>query len=313
MLCSLACIHLLYWRKEYFINENAILLLDPWAAATPITRYPSSDNWIFRLSIDDSKAGVVIVEHAVEEGFSKPYLLLEETGWGAANEKTMTAALKEYSIEQLETQWFNWNLGTNQAKMMLRQAKSNGADVIFFVGNAPEGKVFAQAMSELSVEERLPIRSHWGITGGDFPKIIDKPIRDKIDLLFLQTRFSFVDMDENEQGEKVLKHAIQLFEEVERAEDIQAPTGFIHSYDLSKLLLEAMGQIEWTGDINTDRKALRNNLESIESPVIGLIKTYEKPFGEFSSDSLDAHEALGIEDFVMAKYGDLNEIKLLNK
>ena len=32
-----------------FINQNRILLLDPWAAAGPITRSNTEENWIFRL------------------------------------------------------------------------------------------------------------------------------------------------------------------------------------------------------------------------------------------------------------------------
>jgi len=40
-----------------FINENKILTLDPWTAAGPITRPLTEENWIFRLSVDDTKAG----------------------------------------------------------------------------------------------------------------------------------------------------------------------------------------------------------------------------------------------------------------
>ncbi|MGK0341398.1 MAG: branched-chain amino acid transport system substrate-binding protein, partial [Candidatus Azotimanducaceae bacterium] len=88
-----------------FINENKVLVLDPWAAAGPITRFPSKDNWIFRLSVDDSKAGTVIVENALEEGYRKLYLLLEETGWGKSNEKTMKQALQRHKLTAVGVQW----------------------------------------------------------------------------------------------------------------------------------------------------------------------------------------------------------------
>jgi branched-chain amino acid transport system substrate-binding protein len=48
-----------------FIKNQEILVLDPWAAAGPITRFPSTENWIFRLAVDDTKAGQVIVDHAL--------------------------------------------------------------------------------------------------------------------------------------------------------------------------------------------------------------------------------------------------------
>lgn len=296
-----------------FINQNKILMLDPWAAATPITRYPSSENWIFRLSIDDSKAGYIISRYAIEKDkFKKPYLLLEKTGWGESNEKTMKSALSKYGIDSVEGAWFNWNLGINQAKLLLRQAKESGSDVIFFVGNAPEGKVFAKAMSELEEGERLPIRSHWGITGGDFPNIIDKETRDKIDLVFIQTSFSFLDMDDHKLGNQVFERSVKLFPDIIKdVKDIKAPTGFVHSYDLSKILIEAIRQGDFEGGIVKTRDSIRVNLENLQNPIEGLVKTYRNPFSVYSSKNIDAHEALGIDDYVMARYGDDNEIILL--
>jgi branched-chain amino acid transport system substrate-binding protein len=297
-----------------YINENKILVLDPWAAAGPITRFPSKENWIFRLSVDDTKAGQFITDYAIgNEGFKKPYLLLEETGWGVSNEKNMTAALNTYGIEPSEVAWFNWNLGKNQAKVLLRQAKNSGADVIFFVGNAPEGKVFATAMSELSNDERLPIRSHWGITGGDFPIVINNQIRSNIDLKFIQTSFSFMNMTGHPIANNVFMNAKEIYPDtIKNPSDILAPTGFSHSYDLTKLLIEAANQIELGEDIVLNREMIRKSLETLENPVVGLVKTYNKPFSIYSEDNIDAHEALGLDDLKMARYGNDNEIILLD-
>lgn len=54
-----------------FINTQGALVLVPWAAAGPITRFSGGTNWVFRLSIDDSKAGEVLVGYAVEKKFKK--------------------------------------------------------------------------------------------------------------------------------------------------------------------------------------------------------------------------------------------------
>ncbi|NRA59878.1 MAG: hypothetical protein HRU25_02995 [Psychrobium sp.] len=53
----------------------------PWAAAGPITRSKQAENRIFRFSIDDAKAGHFIAKQAIAQGFKRPYLLLEDTGW----------------------------------------------------------------------------------------------------------------------------------------------------------------------------------------------------------------------------------------
>ncbi|MFT5208174.1 MAG: branched-chain amino acid transport system substrate-binding protein [Candidatus Omnitrophota bacterium] len=295
-----------------FINKNQILVLDPWAAAGPITRYPSKDNWIFRLSIDDSKAGYVIADHAIRvEGFAKPYLLLEDTGWGKSNHKTMNQALTEMGVASFGVEWFNWGLDLTSAEIILRRIYDSGADVIFMVANVPEGKTFAKAMALLLAEKRLPIRSHWGITGGDFPDVIGSDMRMVIDLEFLQTSFSFINHTDHLLGEAVLQKAKAIFPEtIKTAIDIKAPNGFVHAYDLTRLLIAAVNQVDFTDDIKINRDLVRKALENIEQPINGLIKTYVKPFSVYSANNPDAHEALSRDDFVMARYGEKGEIIL---
>ncbi|WED20777.1 ABC transporter substrate-binding protein [Vibrio sp. JC009] len=301
-----------------FIHDHQILVLDPWAAAGPITRYPSEQNWVFRLSVDDTKAGRVIVNHALAEGFTKPYLLLEDTGWGKSNYKTMSQALAEQGISPIGVKWFNWNLGSTGAKMSLRDIYASGADVILMVANASEGKTFARALLKVSREfeskKALPIRSHWGITGGDFPQVINPQMRKEMDIKFLQTRFSFISSPPTPLSESVLARAKRLYpEEIRDASDITAPTGFIHAYDLTKLMLAAINRQGLSGDIQADRLALRSALEQIDGPVEGLIKTYRQPFSPYSESRPDAHEALGHAELVMGEYDMENRIVIVQE
>ncbi len=297
-------------HKDY-INNNQILVLNPWAAAGPITRAKDTNNWIFRLSIDDSNAGTFISKHALNEGFEKPYLLLEDTGWGRSNNNTMTKALAANGIKPKGVTWFNWGLGINHAKILLRKVKSSGADVIFFVGNANEGKTFAKAMLALEIELQLPIRSHWGITGGDFSDVINKEKRDKLDLQFIQTQFSFLTQPQSLLAKNVLSQAITMYPEINTANDIKAATGFIHAYDLTKLLITAIKQSGLTGDRQQDINAIKFALEHLKSPVQGLIKNYKTPFSPYTLDNINAHEALGKTDYAMGYYQADNSVTLL--
>jgi len=298
-----------------FIHQNKILVLDPWAAAAPITRYPSTENWIFRLSIDDSKAGYVITQYAVEKGkVLKPALLLEQTGWGQSNKLTMSAALKKYNLVPSSISWFNWGISKERAIAKLQKIKREGADAIFLVANATEGKVIVSAMETLAPKIRLPIYSHWGITGGDFPEVITHNIRKNISLTFIQTKFSFLH-PMNKFQEYVFNRARSIFPNIiNEPKDIKSPTGFIHSYDLTKILISAVNQASinnrLTGDIVNDRNVIRTTLENINTPVKGLIKTYIRPFSSYNKDNPDAHEALTMDDYVMAYYGQSNEIYL---
>ncbi|MBT3601495.1 MAG: ABC transporter substrate-binding protein [Candidatus Latescibacteria bacterium] len=293
-----------------YINQKEILVLDPWAAAGPITRYDGEKNWIFRLSIDDTKAGEVIVNYAINHrGFKRPYLLLEDTGWGQSNQRTMGVALNSLGIQPVGIQWFNWGMSPASARMMLRAVKLARADVILLVCNASEGKLIIDEMRSLGLD--MPICSHWGITGSDFPKMIGMDQGVEIDLAFIQTRFSFVGLSDNSLGKSVLQRAQKLFPTVKSAQDMRAVSGFVHAYDLTRILLAAVDQIGLRGDIVQDRDRLRAALENLSQPVEGLIKTYHRPFRPFSKRDPDAHEALGIKDYLMARYNQDGVIHLL--
>jgi len=297
-------------NKDY-INENKILMLDPWAAAGPITRPKTVNNWIFRLSIDDSNAGKFISEQALKENFTKPFLLLEDTGWGRSNENTMTKALAAKNITPSGITWFNWGLGINHAKLLLRDIKSSGADVIFFVGNANEGKVFASAMIALEKDLKMPIRSHWGITGGDFAQVIDAKSRAELNLQFIQTKFSFLTQPTSQLAQQVFAQTNSIYVDINTVDDIKAQTGFIHGYDLTKIFISAIKQAGLTGNRKKDMQAIKLALENLHAPVAGLIKNYKKPFSKYSLNNRNAHEALSIQDYAMGYYKENNSIALL--
>lgn len=301
-------------KNRTFINENDALTLVPWAAGGPITRYPSSENWIFRLSIDDTKAGMVIVDYTMKNKECKqPHLFLEDTPWGDSNLKNMSQALHKYGIYSPSVTRFGWNLTTDGARILLRKVFEAEHDCLIFVGNAIEGSVIAQTMLNFSKEERLPIISHWGITGGDFHKKITVGKRKNLDLYFIQSCFAFTNPEQhalaNAVFKKLVTHSNQTIKE---PEDLKSAVGFIHAYDLTKLLIQAINKAGLTGDITKDRNAIRLALENLDTPVQGLVKNYTKPFSVFNHETNpDAHEALDYNHYCMGQYGEKDEVLIL--
>jgi branched-chain amino acid transport system substrate-binding protein len=293
-----------YIRYRDYINENQVLLLIPWAAGGPITRFDQGLNWVFRLSIDDTKAGYRMIQYAHDKKSCKtPHLLLEDTPWGKSNFETMSKAMKQYSNVKLSVSWFNWNTKVNSARILLRDIANSGSDCILFVGNSIEGVDIFEAIVSLEESQRLPVVSHWGITGGDFEKHIDAQKREKLDLSFIQTCFSFLGDKDNAIKNSIFDRAKKLYPQaLESSVDVSSPAGFIHSYDLGKLFIQAVNEIKLTGDVRIDRVAIRNKFENIGTPVEGLLKIYSAPFSAWSTDDQDAHEALGLDDFCMATY-----------
>ena len=295
-----------YLSNLKYINENGIPLLIPWAAAGPITRYKEGSNWVFRVSIDDSKAGAFIGAYAAEvKKCQRPHLLLENTGWGKFNSTMLTQAFKSKNINHTPNTWFDWNTNAATAKIIIKDILSDNSDCIIFVGNSLEGKVFTQALSETGVNTKIPFISHWGITGGEFPDFFKTNLVNKIDLSFIQTCFSFISSPETEFTQKVLRQAYALYpEKLKTSEDIKAPPGFIHAYDLGKIILAALDQIKITGNMWQDRQSFRDALETLPEPIQGLVKTYSPPFEPWSMENRDAHEALNQDNFCMAYYDD---------
>ena len=294
-----------------FINENKILTLDPWAAAGPITRPATEENWIFRLSVDDSIAGQMITNYAVKEGFKKPYLLLEDTGWGNSNLKTMSAAIKGHDATLMGVSRFKWGVGSSESDSIAVKIKNSGADVVFLVANANEAKPLLTALMKNPATKHLQILSHWGIAGGSFAEDVPNVVKN-LDLKFIQTKFSFLSEGETAVAKKAFLAAQKLYPEVvSKKEDIKAPTGFIHAYDLMLLLNEAAQSISWSGDLQQDRLALKMALENISNPVQGLVKLYKEPFKPYQVSSPNAHEALGIDDLVMGRFDENGVIRLV--
>lgn len=289
-----------------FINNNGIPFLDPWAAATQITRGTDSsgNNWIFRLSVDDSKAGIFLINRIVDKEKKKRIaLLLEETGWGQSNYATITKELNRRKMKPVITKFFNWGIKEAKASEIIQDIYKAEPDVIILVSNAPEAKTFVSSILKRKPEERLPIRSHWGITGGDFFEAIGDDIsKQNYDISFLQTSFSFLNNNIPNYKINVFNNLKKLDPTIQNYKDLSAPIGFIHAYDLTKLLLLALNKMEWSNNIKENRLALRNALEEISDEYIGLIKNYKKPFATYSYEHPDAHEALSINDLRMAKF-----------
>ncbi len=300
-------------KNRQFINKNKILTLVPWAAGAPITRSSSSENWIFRLSVDDSQAGEFLVDYALANKQCKtPHLLLENTPWGDSNLVNMKSALLAQHAKSVGVTRFEWGLKTHTATSLLLDIENTGADCILLVANALEGAVIAQSMAGLNDQQRLPIVSHWGISGGNFPQVVPVSIRENVDLAFLQTCFSFMSPPLSTKGNEVLQRAKQLFSDaIKDVDDIRAPVGLIHAYDLTQLLIKAVNQIDLGDNIQTNRLAIQQSLENLQGPMEGLVKTYRQPFSRYSIEHGEAHEALSHEDYCMARYDDNNNIRLL--
>lgn len=269
------------------IHQNEMIYLGPWAAGTSIVDNGYKPNYVFRLSVRDEHAGYVLMNYVHKRSYKNVGLLLERTGWGRSNEKSMRLAAKKLGLSILAVEWFNWR--EKHMSDQLERLYASGVEVVLLVSNAPEGASIIKEMAKWNKEKRLPIVSHWGIAGGAFFKKVGLEAMQKVDVSVLQT-YSFLLPRNKKKMEKLLKSYREKFDPEVTAESMPAAVGVVHSYDLIHLLGKAIKKAN-----SIDRKKVRSALESLEY-YDGVFKYFDSPF------SPDRHDALGIDDYIMTKY-----------
>ena len=83
---------------------------------------------------------------------------------GRSSERSFKQASEAHQVQVVGLQWFHW--GTRTLEQEIDALISMGAQAMVLVANAPEGAEAALAMAKRAIDKRVPIYSHWGITGG---------------------------------------------------------------------------------------------------------------------------------------------------
>jgi branched-chain amino acid transport system substrate-binding protein len=165
----------------------------------------------------------------------------------------------------------------------LQRLRAAGADALFLVANATPG---AQMMRSLErMNWKVPVISHWGISGGRFPELAGR-LYPTVE--FVQT-YSFFG-PQNEVGKRFIEAARKKYPDLKDAGDLIPPVGYANAYDamhLTALAITAAGSVE--GD------AIRQGFYKV-GKYQGLIKTYTSPFTPAN------HDALTENDYVMVRY-----------
>lgn len=264
------------------VQELGVPFMAVWSAADNIVKNGMDPNFVFRLSVPDSLAMTKMLDTARQRGMARVGLLLTNTAWG----RSALAGAENFAQTSPDPRivsvvWYNWAEKSLIDKY--QQLRAAGAEGIVLVANDDEAAILIREMAQLPSEQRLPILSHWGITGGQWQA---GAALEKVDLSVVQT-FSFF-RAEPAALERFLDAA--AFSGIKSIDAIRAPVGVAHAYDMTHILAKA---IEIAG--STEREKVRDALEKVPEHD-GLIKTYRPPF------TPSRHEALGLEDLHMARY-----------
>ncbi|WP_049975893.1 ABC transporter substrate-binding protein [Azospirillum sp. B506] len=261
------------------------MFLAPWSSADSIVDNGMEPNYIFRLSLRDSLAMPFLLKQAADRGLPRVGLLLTNTAWGRSNLEAANRYLAGRKVPSLAgTAWYNWRDRSLIDKYdVLAQA---GAQAILLVANDDEAAVLVREVAALPAQRRLPILSHWGVTGGSFVGQAG-PALQEVDFTVIQTVSPF--RIPPDRLTPMLETAGRLFG-IRRPEDIPSPVGFLHAYDLTRILALAVDRAG-----TTDRAAVRDALEQV-GRYRGVTRDFDPPFAP------GRHEALGPDDLLMARF-----------
>lgn len=266
-------------------HELGILLMDPWGSADAITDHSYRPNFAFRLSLKDAWAGPAFVKFAQQQHKAQRLgVMLPNTAWGRSNQAAIEKAAAAAGVTLVGQRWYNW--GDASLIGAYAELHAAGAQAIVLVANETEGSLLVREMAKLPAAKRLPVISHWGITGGNFVGMTGDALR-QVDFSVIQT-YSFI--GQNTPAARRVVSAMQRLYGVKSADAIQSPVGVAHAYDLTHLLARAINKAG-----STDRRKIRDAMEQL-GPYDGLVKRYVQPF------AVGRHDALSASNVFFARY-----------
>ena len=268
------------------LREAQLPFMAVWSSADAIVDNGSKPNYVFRVSLRDSLAMPFMLETAAKRGLARVGLLLTNTAWGRSN----LAAAERFSLRAsvpriTDVAWYNWQ----EPSLLERYVKliDGGASAVVLVANDDEAAVLVREMGTLPRAKRVPIISHWGVTGGRFVESCGSALRD-IDFSVVQT-FSFF-RAAPEPLARFMRTAAAF--KLHKVDDIVSPVGVAHAYDAVHLLALAIQKAR-----STARPAIREALEQLPAHQ-GLVRRYAPAF------SPERHEAFDGQQLLLARYRD---------
>jgi branched-chain amino acid transport system substrate-binding protein len=261
-------------------NKEHVPYMGVWAAGTPITRNGAKENYAFRVSAVDVLVDEALLKYAQKQGAKKPGLILINNPWGESNEKGLREVAQKMGIALAGVEKFEDR--DVDVTPQLTRLKNAGADALILVANAAPGAQMMKSRERMGW--KVPVISHWGVSGGRFPELAGPTAGD---VVFVQT-YSFFG-NQKPAGQKVLAELGKKYN-VKGPEGVISPVGVADAYDAMHLLALA---IKKAGSTKGD--AVRQALHQIDE-YQGLIKTYHKPFSAQNQD------ALGPDDYIFVRF-----------
>lgn len=266
-------------------HELEVPLLAPWSSATGIIDNGQKPNYAFRLSLFDRIAVPAMLDLAYAAGHRRLGVMVGNTSWGRSNREA--AELHAPNLRGLRLDAAVHNVGDTQIVKQYLQLVDHGAQAMLLMAADLEAVQMVKDLQAIEPRRRVPVIAHWGLSGTDFVERAGAAAVAALDFSVIQT-FSLLRAERRRVQR--LMDIVRRLGGSGRVEDLRAPVGFGHAYDLTHILARA---VQLAGTV--ERPRVRDALEQVRD-VDGLLRRYERPF------TPERHEALRAGDLFFARF-----------
>ncbi|MFN3986280.1 MAG: ABC transporter substrate-binding protein [Rhodocyclaceae bacterium] len=226
------------------------------------------DNFVFRISANDTiQAAMIVVEAVERRRLRRVAIFHDATNYGQLGREDLELALAARDITPVTIERFQ--LGQADMTEHVRRARRAGAQAILTYGIGPELAQIANAMARLNW--RVPIIGSWTLAMSNF---IDHAGPNAEGTHMPQT---FI----NDPVTAHQRAFVDAWRKQTGSVRMPVPPAAAQGYDSVLLLAAAIRQAG-----GTDGDAIREALENLREPVEGVVMTYDRPFTK------DNHEAI---------------------
>jgi branched-chain amino acid transport system substrate-binding protein len=250
--------------SQRFYQQARIPVITAVATGSVVTKqflppeYP--DNFIFRVSANDSLQAEMIVEDAVDRrGLRKLAIIHDTTNYGQLGRVDVERALARRSLKAAAVE--RYNLRDVDMTPQLRRAQAAGAEVLVTYGIGVELAHIANQRARIGWE--VPMVGSWTLA---MPNFVDHAGPNAEGARMPQT---FI-LDASNPRRQAFVAAYRKAYGVER---IPVPPAAAQGYDSALLLAAAIRQAK-----STDGERIREALENLKEKVDGVVMTYDHPF-----------------------------------
>lgn len=265
---------------KHIANQKKVPVIGNVGSGTDITKpmSPGADNYMFRVSMVDREQVAALMAYVKKNPAAKAVgLMAETTGYGQGGLKDMEEIAKLQDIKIVATEKFG--VADTDMTSQLSKMKAAGVDTVVVWA---QGTPIAQLVRSMEKINYFPLTlTSWAADNITFYDAAGKELAEKP--IFMRT-----------VSETRTPAQQKLFDRV--GAKLKAPGSFsfaLHGYDSVMLYAEAVKEAK-----TTDGSAVRQALENLQQPVVGVLKTYDKPFSKTN------HEALTAKDFVWIRWKD---------